>query len=242
MASLCDVGRQRLSTIFADRNRPRTGTESAKERVYQSLKDDIVRGVLDMGAMLNEGQLASKYGVSKGPVREALVLLCQEGLVEAVPRVGYRTSRVTLKDVDDIFDLRMIVEGAAAERAATLITDEALQRLEQLFISFEPGDRESYLRFLDENTTFHRSIAEASGNYRLAEVVYRLLEQMQRLVILRLDLSASSEEMLEEHRQILAALRQHDPALARDLMVRSIANTHQAALHSIRKLMENRHL
>lgn len=231
-----------MSTIFADRKRPRTGTQSAKERVYQSLKDDIVRGVLDMGAMLNEGQLASKYGVSKGPVREALVLLCQEGLVEAVPRVGYRTSRVTVKDVDDIFDLRKIVEGAAAERAATLITDEALQRLENLFISFEPGDRESYLRFLEENTVFHRSIAEASGNSRLAEVVYRLLEQMQRLVILRLDLSASSEEMLEEHRQILGALRQHDPVLARDLMVRSIANTHHAALHSIRKLMENRHL
>lgn len=231
-----------MSSILADNDSLRAGSGNAKERVYRSLKADIVRGVLDMGEMLNEGQLAGKYGVSKGPVREALVLLRQEGLVEVVPRVGYRTSRVTLKDVDDIFDLRMIVEGAAAERAATLITEDTLQRLERLFISFQPGDRESYLRFLDENAAFHCSIAEASGNTRLAEVVYRLLEQMQRLVILRLDLSASSEEMLEEHRQILAALRQHDPVLARDLMVRSIANTHQAALQSIRKLMENRHL
>jgi len=195
-----------------------------------------------MGERLNESQLALRYGVGKTPVREALGMLQQEGLVEVVPRVGYLTSRITLQDVDDIFGLRKIVEGAAAEMAATAISEETLQRLEQLHSGYRAGDRESYLKFLDENADFHCTIARASGNRQLAEVVARLLEQMQRLVILRLDLSASGEDMVEEHREILAALRRRDPMLARDLMVRSIANTHQAALDSLKKLTASWHI
>lgn len=217
-------------------------SQSIKLRVYRSLKDDIVKGVFDMGEKLNEGQLATRYGVSKTPVREALALLQQEGLVEVVPRVGYLTSRVTLQDVDDIFDLREIVEGTAAERAATAISEDTLRRLEQLHSGYRMGNRESYLLFLEENLEFHGAIAAASGNRRLAEVVARLLEQMQRLVILRLDLSASGDEMVEEHREILSALRGRDPALARELMVRSIANTHQAVLQAIKKRMANWHI
>lgn len=217
-------------------------SSSSKQRVYRALKSDIVRGVFDMGERLNESQLALKYGVSKTPVREALSVLQQEGLVEVMPRVGYLTSRVTVQDIDDIFDLRKIVEAVSAERAATTITEEALQRLEQLHFGFQAGDRDSYLRFLDENVVFHCTIAEASGNRRLVEVVARLLEQMQRLVILRLDLSDSLDELVAEHHQLLVALRQRDPNRARDLMVSDIANSHQAALVALKRLMANWHI
>ncbi|MHB8991966.1 MAG: GntR family transcriptional regulator [Chloroflexota bacterium] len=219
-----------------------TRPESAKQQVYRLLKADIVRGVFDMGERLNEGQLALRYEVGKTPVREALGVLQQEGLVEVVPRVGYLTSRVTLQDVDDIFDLRRIVEGAAAEKAATAITEETLQRVEQFHWDFDSGDRQSYLRFLDENLEFHCTIAAASGNRQLVEIVARLLEQMQRLVILRLDISASLEELVGEHRELLAALRQRDPARARDHRLADVTNTHQAALDSLKRLMANRHI
>lgn len=217
-------------------------SESAKQRVYRMLKSDIVRGAFDMGERLNESQLALRYGVGKTPVREALGVLQQEGLVEAVPRVGYLTTRITLQDVDDIFGLREIVEGAAAEIAANAITEKELIELERLHTGYRTHDRQSYLQFLDENVEFHCAIARASGNRRLAEVIASLLEQMQRLVILRLDLSANGDEMVEEHRQIVAALRNRDPKQARELMVRSIANTHQAALDSLKRLMSNWHL
>lgn len=225
-----------ISSDYSDRG------DSAKERIYRSLKLDIVRGVLDMGQRLNEGQLASKYGVSKTPVREALSLLQQEGLVEVQPRVGYLTSRVTVQDVDDIFDLRKIIEAPAAERAATVIAEETLERLDGLRTSYRPGDRESYLQFLDENLEFHKTIAEASGNRRLAEVVVRLLEQMQRLIILKLELSLSGDELVEQHRQILDALRQRDPARARESMLADISSTHQSVLQSLRKLMADWHI
>lgn len=217
-------------------------SESAKQQVYRLLKADIVRGVFDMGERLNESQLAQRYGVGKTPVREALGVLQQEGLVEVVPRVGYLTSRITLQDVDDIFDLRKIVESAAVERAATAITEEALERLEHLHSSYRPGDRESYPRFLEENLEFHRTIAEASGNQRLVEVIIPLLEQMQRLIILKLDLSIGADELVEQHHQILAALRQRDPVRARDAMISDVTSTHQAVLYSLKKLIARWHI
>jgi DNA-binding GntR family transcriptional regulator len=216
--------------------------DSGKLRIYRALRADIVGGVLDMGERLNEGQLAAKYGVSKTPVREALTLLQQEGLVEVQPRVGYLTSRVTLLDVEDIFDLRLIVETAAAERAATTISTEALASLEGLHSLYQSGDRESYRRFLEENLAFHRAIAEASRNRRLVEVVVRLLEQMQRLLILRLDLSGDGAEMVNEHGQIMAALREHDAARARQLMADSIVNARRAVVQSLVRRMAGWHL
>ena len=216
--------------------------DSGKQRIYRALRADILGGILDMGERLNEGQLAAKYGVSKTPVREALTLLQQEGLVEVQPRVGYLTSRVTLQDVEDIFDLRLIVEAAAAERAAAAIGDEDLAYLEGLRSIYRTGDRESYRRFLEENLAFHRAIAEATHNKRLVEVVVRLLEQMQRLLILRLDLSGEGADMVEEHRQIVAALRDRDPERSRELMAASIANARRAVVQSLVKRMAGWHL
>jgi DNA-binding GntR family transcriptional regulator len=215
---------------------------SAKLAVYRSLKTDIVKGLFDMGERLSEGKLAAKYRVSKTPVREALSLLQQEGLVEVQPRVGYLTSRVTLQDVDDIFDLRRVVEAVTAERAATAMTEEALVRLEQLQSSFRPGDRESYLTFLEENQEFHCTIAHASGNRRLVEIVSRVLEQMQRLIILKLDLSFSGDELLEQHHLILTALRQRDPEAARRAMIADLDSTNRAILDALRKRMANWHI
>lgn len=220
----------------------RTRPQSAKQQVYRLLKSDIVRGVFDMGERLNENQLALRYGVGKTPVREALGVLQQEGLVEVLPRVGYLTSRMTVQEVEDIFDLRKIVEGASAEKAATSITEEALQRLEQLRWDFGAGDRESYLRFLDENLEFHCTIAEASGNRMLVDVIARVLEKMQRLVILRLDISGNLEELVAEHRQLLDALRQRDPVKARAHMMADITNTHQSAVEALKKLLATWHL
>lgn len=219
-----------------------TRSESAKQRVYRLLKADIVRGVFDMGERLNENQLSLRYRVGKTPVREALGVLQQEGLVEAVPRVGYLTSQVTLQDVEDIFDLRKVVEGAAAEKAATSITEDTLRRLEQFHWDYDAGDRQSYLRFLEENLEFHCTIAQASGNQMLVDIVARLLEQMQRLVILRLDISGSLDELVDEHRRLLVALRQRDPAKSRAHMIADVNNTYQVALEALKRLMANRHL
>jgi DNA-binding GntR family transcriptional regulator len=209
-----------------------------RDRMYRSLKADIMAGVFDLGEQLSAGELAKSYGVSKTPVREALSLLEREGWVEANPRVGYVTSSVTLRDVEDIFDLRLVVEVAAIERATAAITEEGIERLEQLTSRYLPGNKDSYRLFLRENLEFHRQIAEASGNRRLAQVVTELLEHMQRLLILRLDFG-SGDEMIDEHCRMVAALRRRDLARSSEIMATSITNARQAVIESLVKRMAN---
>ncbi|MHB1133258.1 MAG: GntR family transcriptional regulator [Chloroflexota bacterium] len=218
------------------------GADSSKARIYRSLRADILGGAFDMGERLNEGVLAARYGVSKTPVREALTLLQQEGLVEVQPRVGYLTSRVTLQDVEDTFDLRLIVESAAAERAAALIDEPALNLLAGLRSTYQTGDQESYRRFLAENLAFHRIVAEATGNRRLVSVVVGLLETMQRLLLLRLDVATGGQDMVAEHGEILAALRAREGARARALMAQSIVDARQAVVTSLVRRMAGWHV
>jgi DNA-binding GntR family transcriptional regulator len=217
-------------------------TDSNKLRIYRSLREEILGGVFDMGQRLNESQLAFRYGVSKTPVREALTLLTHEGLVEVQPRVGYLTSRVTLKDVEDIFEMRLIVESAAAERAADRIAEAELARLASLRSTYRPGDRDSYRHFLAENLDFHRSLALATGNKQLVDVVVRLLEQMQRLLILRLEVGSGGQDMVDEHGEIIAALRARAAGRARELLSISIVNARRAVVDSLVRRLADRHI
>ena len=177
--------------------------------------------------------LAEKYQVSKTPIREALHALQHEGLVDIIPRVGYFVSQMTIKDVQDIFELRLIIESASAEMAARNITDEEVTYLENMHTSYVSGDIDSYWEYLEENREFHYRVALATRNKWLAEVVGRLLDQMQRLLFLRLDLRDCADEMVEEHRQLVAALRKRDGALAKKAMTDSIENARKAVLEAI---------
>jgi len=212
-----------------------------KEQLYQSLKTDILNGVFDMGERLNEGQLSARYGVSRAPLRQALTMLQGDGLVEVVPRVGYLTSRLTLQDVHDIFELRLLLETAMVQKAASCITEDAVERMERLCSAYHPGDHYSYHQHLGENLEFHRIIAEAAGNRRMAQVLTQSMEHMLRLIVLRLDMS-KAEDVIQEHLEMAAALRQRDPALARDLMIHHLTVAHQATIEAVMRLTANRHL
>ncbi len=204
-----------------------------REQIYHDLKNDILSGVLGVGEVLSVDVLAEKYRVSKTPVQEALRLLQHEQLVEIIPRIGCRVSHLGLQDVGALFEFRLIVEGAAARLAADRITDEDLAALEQMNDGYRPGDIDSYWRYLRSNREFHYRIACATGNRWLARAVGGLLDQMQRLFFLRLDLRDAAEEMVEEHRQLVAALRARDGAAAERAMVNSIENARRAVMEAV---------
>ena len=206
---------------------------SLNEKICQMLRNDILLGTYPPGERLDVNNLVGQYGVSRTPVRDALNVLQREGLVEIVPRVGYFISRITIRDIEDIFQLRLIVETASAELAARLITREELAYLEKLTRRYVVGDIESYKGFLAENRDFHYRVALATGNRRLAEVVDNLLQQMQRLLILRLDLRENAEEMLTEHHRLLEALRARDAQGARQAMQDALQNARGAVMQSI---------
>ena len=207
--------------------------DSLNEKICQMLRNDILLGTYHPGEKLDVNKLVSEYGVSRTPIRDALNVLQREGLIEILPRIGYFVSRITIKDIEDVFQLRLIVETASAELAARLISEEELDYLEHLTSRYMAGDVQTYKDFLAENRIFHYRIALATGNRRIAEVVDNLLNQMYRLLILRLDLRENADEMLTEHHRLLDALRRRDTAAARLAMHEALQNAQEAVMQSI---------
>src|ERR671927_1451486 len=200
-----------ISEMCWERCMARSGAGSLARRAYEALKQDILTCELAPGVQILEGELAARYGTSKTPVREALNRLGQEGLVQVLPRRGYLVAPITLRDVQEVFQLRLLLETAAAELAAEHITEEGLRQLKALVgMRYTYRDRASYARFLRANREFHVAVAEASGNRRMAQFVGKLLEDMERILHLGLDLRDSAEEMAAEHGELVDALLRGD--------------------------------
>jgi DNA-binding GntR family transcriptional regulator len=165
--------------------------------------------------------------VGKAPIRFALTRLRQEGLVQSHARSGHVISSLTLQDVLNVYELRLILEPLAARRAAPLISNEALNELERLCSTFyRPGNRASENQFLTANRTFHMIIARSSGNERLATLIELLHDEAAR--ILSLCISHRSRDWDRAHREIVDALRHNDGATAEAVQRRELEKSRDA--------------
>jgi DNA-binding GntR family transcriptional regulator len=204
-----------------------------RERVYKAIKNDILSRTYRVGERLSPNDLAQKHRASKTPIKEALRTLEHEGLVEAIPRVGYFVSHMTLQDVQDLFQLRLILEGASAELAAQHITEGELRELEAIPCCWVAGDLDSYHQYLKDNRTFHTRVAQATRNQELAELVVSVLERMHSLLLWELELRNRPEEFAQEHHDLIEALAKRDGALARRVMEEAIKTAREALLAAV---------
>lgn len=130
--------------------------ESLTAQAYRTLRSEILTTRARPGTAVSEGALAAAHGFGKAPIRLALARLSQEGLVQSQPRRGYVVAPVTLRDVKDVFELRLILEPAAARLAAGQADIAALRRLDEVCAaSYRPEDPDSALAFLEANRAFH---------------------------------------------------------------------------------------
>lgn len=182
---------------------------------YGRIRKDIIRCALPPAAAITESRLAGRYRLGKAPIRAALARLAHEGLVHAVPRRGYQVARVTIRDLQSVFQMRRILEPAAARLAAGRVDTARLRRLDALCqAGYTPRDRASEDTFLRANRELHVTIARASGNDRLASAVEQLLEEMERVLHVGLAIRDRTIEMQHEHRALVDALAAGDGAAA----------------------------
>jgi DNA-binding GntR family transcriptional regulator len=208
--------------------------ESLASKTYRTIKRDIITCVLPPGERIVQSQLAEQYGFTATPVRDALQRLSQEGLVTVIPRVGYVVTEVTLSDVFEIFELRSTAETAAARLAALRASEESLTRIaDHALFTYTYGDRASYSEFLERNAEFHRSIAVASGNRRLADLITGLLDELTRLFHLGLDLRDSAAEMRQEHLDLAKALCARDATSAHQIAYAQIDRSRARIMEAI---------
>ena len=218
-------------------NRPRTIAPAIPlltDRAYERIKHDIITCAITPGTAITEPQICAHYKLGKAPVRMALTRLAHDGLVRAIPRRGYMVTPVTLKDIHDVFELRLMLEPAAARMAAGKVDAQRLRALDDVYrAGYQTNDAKSITRFLDANKAFHVAIAQATGNCRLATMIAQLLDQMTRLLHLGLGLRNRSQEMQHEHRTLVKALARGDGETAERIAREQIESARNMVLSAI---------
>jgi len=202
---------------------------TSKRRIYQEIRRSIIMGHNKPGTRLDLEILAKSHGTSVTPVRDALQMLSQEGLVTIKPRSGYFVTYVTLKQLRDLLDLREILEMASIERAAPRITEEQLEELEQVHAGYTGNDDESYERYMEENRRFHCLIAQASGNRELTDALGRLHDRLVHFMVI----SHMGETLETRHAKLIQALRTQDVLAACQAMLGEVNETREAILERV---------
>lgn len=203
---------------------------TAASKAYHSIKEDILSCVLPPGAPIFEGEIAERLGMSKTPVREALGMLVHERFVDVRPRQGYRVTDVTLADVQEVFQLRLLLEPAAAELAAERAKPEHLQILRSAVENSDETDAEDLVK---RAGVFHSTLAEASGNRRLSNSLQHLFDEMQRLRFIGLSTENPDVDESVEHRELLDALLKGNHHLAREITQRHVESDRMRIFDSI---------
>ena len=175
---------------------------------YERLKSDILDNKLPPGFMAPEPEIALLLGMSRTPVREALITLQSEGLVELIPRRGVRVLPVSPNDMREIYELLTLLEPEAAAHVAEQSENaETITALENSTAEMEQALRADDLeRWAKADDEFHRELLRAKGNYRLLAFVNNLFDQAHRVRMVTLRLRALPWQSTEEHRAILTAI------------------------------------
>lgn len=184
---------------------------NAAERAYLGIRARILAGAFPPGAPLREEVLAAEIGVSRTPIRDALRRLLADGLVESARNQGSFVASLGPEDIREVFELRILLEGHAARKAAPRITAEEVAEMERLAEAMEAigePDEAALARFAELNTRFHLFLARAARSPRLEAMLLRMFQAP--LVLLkryRLNEAVGIGRSNRQHREIIAALR-----------------------------------
>ncbi len=181
------------------------------EQVFALVRRMISEGELKPGQRLVEEHLANKIGTSRTPIREALHRLEQEGLVERRQRGGYQVRPMSAQEVEETTGVRAALESYAVELAARRISQETLAELERNVAEFEAalaaGDQK---RLVKLNTEFHAMLYRLAGSQLLTRLINDLAETLYRFRVALLSDPEAAARSLEDHREMLAALKRGD--------------------------------
>jgi DNA-binding GntR family transcriptional regulator len=200
-----------------------------KDAIYKVVRRSIIMGHRKPGERLNIEELTTCFDTSVTPVRDALQMLNQEGLVTIKPRSGYFVTQMTYKELRDLLELRNILEISSLERAYTRITDEQIEELGKVHAGYSGDDDASYDRYTDENRHFHYLLAKASGNDELADTLGHLLDRLARYMVI----TGAGKNQEITHREIIEAIKVHDLKSARHALLVDINQTRDTVMDQV---------
>jgi DNA-binding GntR family transcriptional regulator len=207
-----------MSHISAARSAAR---ELLADRAYDELRDRIVTLKIAPGAPIDEDLIGEQLGMGRTPVREAIKRLSLENLVTVYPRRGTFASEINITDLAHISDVRVVLEGHAAYRAAQRITAEQRLELQSLVKALDGHDGDgssAHAQLMGLDAAVHRFVYRAAGNPYLEETLNRYFNLSLRIWYLVLDRLPHIVARVDEHQEVLQDIESGDPERARDTM------------------------
>jgi DNA-binding GntR family transcriptional regulator len=202
---------------------------SLRAKVFYRIRNDILNGVYKPGEVLVEKKLCEALGVSRTPIREAMMQLEHEGLVQSVPNKGVIVRGISTKDIEEIYAIRMMIEGFAAKLAVENITKEDLDELKEAIDLQEfyttKKDKEHLIKF---DLRFHEIILRAARSNPLIDLQRTFNHYVQKIRVSSYKTPLRAQEALKEHKAILDAIINKDAQLAEKLTVEHIKNAANA--------------
>lgn len=183
-----------------------------RDVVFNTLREAILKGELKPGERLMELQLASKLGVSRTPIREAIRMLEQEGLAVTIPRKGAEVAKMTIKDMEDVLEVRDALDELAVRIACRKMTDEQKARLNETkaeFVKYATEGKD-VKKIAAADVKFHDVIYDSTDNAKLVIMINNLREQVYRYRVEYLKNAENYPALIEEHERIVQALMDGD--------------------------------
>jgi DNA-binding GntR family transcriptional regulator len=204
------------------------------EIVYDTLREAIIKQTLKPGERLMEQELAEEMGVSRTPVREAIRKLVMEGYVVMIPRRGAYVAGLSIKDINDVFEIRSALESLAAGLAAARASREEIEEMERnLVLEAAHYETSDLLKTIEVDTCFHELIYQASKNTRLQNMLKDLRDQVQRFRTKTLAVPGRLKFALAEHRRVVEAIASGNVAEAKQAARNHIESAESALLEVI---------
>ena len=196
-----------------------------RDVVFQTLRGAILKGDLKPGERLMELQLASKLGVSRTPIREAIRKLELEGLVLMIPRKGAEVAKISEKSLRDVLEVRRSLEELAIELACQRMTEDDIKELEEAQEAFRSAIQSAdAMTIAETDEHYHDIIYNGTGNNRLVQILNNLREQMYRYRLEYIKDADKRQILVVEHDYILKAIRSRHVAEAKKAIREHIDN------------------
>lgn len=204
---------------------------SLREKVFLQLEEDIINGKYTEGQKLTENMLAQNLQVSRTPIREAIRQLELEGLVVTIPNKAVVVTGVTKEDIEDIYEIRISIEGLAARRAADNITEEELTSLKEIMDLQEFYTMKQDMKQLVKvDGDFHETIFRASGSKTLKHILSTFHHNLKKARSDSFGRMERAQSVLEEHMDIYQALKNRDSIRAEHSMIIHVKNARNRLL------------
>jgi len=194
-------------------------TKSLREKIYEKIRDDITYGRFSPGERLVEDRLVQEFKVSRSPIREALRQLESDGLITFARNRGITIAKLSIKQVDEIYTLRWLLESYAARLTAEKFAKKDVPYLSDLQENLRTAAKNMHLRnWLHNNTLFHSFLSEHCGNSNLIQVLGNLKRRVYRYHYITVSIPGYFESYLEHHQGILQGCERNDGEMAEKYM------------------------